>query len=280
MSKWLENAVAPAVDADLIKTSDDQPGKLFTLLSGNQVDRAVQAALDGNDMRLATLISQIGGPELFKQEVQRQLDDWTKYKTNSHIASGYRRLYALLAGITDVSKGESGRGIDHAPDVRVAEGLDWKRAFGLHLWYGCPFEHTIGDLLESFNLALSSATPPAKPIPPYLEKPTPLHQSWKMRSQPTDILYGLVRLFADITIPLESVLRTRDVSPSPLDMRLSWHLYLLLSRVLAKRDFEDREEGYSANADLLTSGYAWQLELGGEWRWTAFVLLHLETSEG
>jgi len=276
LSKWLENAVSPAVDHDLLATGDSLPKKYFALLSGNQVDRAVQSALDGNDMRLATLLSQIGGPDAFRDEVARQLEDWTKYKANSLIGGEYRKLYALLAGITDITPGDE--------QVKVADGLDWKRAFGLRLWYGNGFEHTIGDALESYTAALSTDHSPARPLPPYLESATD-KRKWNM-SEPTDVLYNLVRLFSDVTIPLDDILRSRDCGPSPTDFRLPWHLYILLSRVLGKRDFADREEGrggeegYSAAADRVTGGYAVQLEQEGDWRMAAFVLLHLETRDG
>lgn len=282
VSKWLENAVAPAVDSDLLSNGDNQAAKVFSLLSGNQLDRAVQAALDGGDMRLATLISQIGGSEVFKEEVMRQLEDWQKYKANSLISTEYRRLYALLAGITDISPGDKSRGSDGCPDVLISAGLDWKRAFGLRLWFGNPFEDTLTEVFDTYTQSLSSSTPPAKPLPPYLEKPSANTKTWRIPTEPTDILYQLIRLYSDPTISLEHVLSPRNTSPSPTDMRSCWHLYMLLSRVLGKRDFQDRNEadGYSALADGLTQGYAMQLEQGGQWTWAAFVLTHLETPDG
>lgn len=280
LSKWLENAVAPSVEHDLLATSENCPAKVFTLLSGNQVDRAVQSALDGNDMRLATLIAQAGGPDIFREEVMRQLEDWQKYKANPLIAVEYRRLYALLAGITDMSPGDASHGSDSCPDVLVSDGLDWKRAFGLRLWYGDAFDSTTGYVLDSYDSALVSAHAPAPPLPPYLEKPPDLSRSWNMSNPSKDVLHGLMHLYSDITVSLDQVLRSRDCSPSPLDLRLPWHLYMLLSRVLAKRDFEDRDEGYSANANQVTSGYAMQLEKSGRWKWAVFVLLHLETTDG
>lgn len=282
LSKWLEDAVAPLVDFDVITRSEDRPGKIFSLLSGHQVERAVESALEAGDMRLATLLSQAGGEESFKDELLKQLEDWQVYKVNPLIAVGYRKLYALLAGITDVSAGDPPRGSDGCPDVLIAEGLDWKRAFGLHLWYGIPFENTIRDVVDSYTFSLSSSHPPAKPLPPYLEKSTDNARSWNLPTEPTDVLYNLLQLYSDDTISLDQVLRSRDTSPSPFDVRLAWHLYVLLSRVLRRRDFEDRDEsnGYSANADRLTAGYAAQLEQIGEWKWAAFVLLHLETVDG
>ena len=281
LSKWLENAVTPLVDHDLVAASTNAPLKVFTYLSGNQLERAVQAAIDAGDMRLATLVSQLGCPENVREEVIRQLEDWHKYKNNSVIADGYRRLYALFAGIMDVVPGDSSRGVDRCADVIVSSGLDWKRAFGLRLWYGNPADHSVGDVLATYAQDLQAAHAPAKPLPAYLEKPAPLAKEWTMSTEPTDVLYGLIRLYADITVSLDDVLRARDCSPSPLDARLQWHLALLLSQALRKRDFADRtEEGYSAQADAITAAYAAQLEESGQWTRAAFVLLHLQTIDG
>ncbi|WWC85271.1 uncharacterized protein L201_000133 [Kwoniella dendrophila CBS 6074] len=282
LSKWLEDAVSPTVDSDLIKNGEDRPAKVFTYLSGHQVERAVQSALDDGDMRLATLISQAGSEEIFREELMKQLEDWSKYKANPLIAKGYRKLYALLAGITDISPGDSSKGSDGCPDVLIAEGLDWKRALGLQMWYGNRFEDSISDLVSTHSESLKSSCPPSKPLPVYLENAIKSIRKWNSSYEPTDILYNLIKLYSDITISLDQVLGSRDTSPSPYDVRLSWHLYLLLSKVLEKRDFEDREDdsGYSASADQLTQGYANQLEVNGEWTKAAFVLLHLETPEG
>jgi nuclear pore complex protein Nup98-Nup96 len=274
LSKWLENAVAPTVDSDLLKNGENRPAKLFALLSGNKVARAVDMALEGNDMRLASLISQAGRTGDFRDEMLRQLDDWNKYNANSLISGEYRRIYALLAGIMDVSPGKD------SDSIVISKNLDWKRAFGLRLWYGCPFESNIREIFDEFTGALDSPHPPAEPLPPFLESPSDTDR-WNIPTQPTDILYNLIRVYSDATVSLDQVLAARNCSPSPTDLRLPWHLYLTLSRVMQKRDYIDRDEqGYSAQADRLTQGYAAQLEQSGQWTYAAFVLLHLETSEG
>jgi nuclear pore complex protein Nup98-Nup96 len=284
LSKWLEDAVAPAMDADLVKAGDDRPAKVFALLTGNRTDRAMQSALDGSDLRLATLVSQAGSSDEFRAEVRRQLDDWTKYKSNSLIGYTYRKIYALLAGIPDVSQGNPERGADHAPDVIVNENLDWKRAFGLYLWHGCPFELGVADVLEQYTEALSSSHPPSKPLPPYLEQPD-ANNRWEMPTEPTDVLFNLIKMYADRTLALEDVVTSRDCGASPTDVRLPWHISFLLSQALQRRDFADREDAdesgtrYSATANQMTESYAAQLEEEGQWTWAAYVLLHLAYAE-
>jgi nuclear pore complex protein Nup98-Nup96 len=275
----LENAVAPSVDSDLLKNGENRPAKLFSLLSGNSVARAVDMALEGNDMRLASLISQIGRTGEFREEIHRQLEDWAKYHADSVVSIEYRRIYALLAGITDISKGNKARGSDYSPDVLISKDLDWKRAFGLRLWYACPFETPISDVFADYDESLNAPHPPATPLPPYLE--ISKTSRWNSPARPTDVLYSMIRLYSDTTISLEQILAARDSSSSPTDLRLPWHLYQLISRVLQKRDFLDRDdEGYSAQADSVTQAYAAQLEQTGQWTYAAFVLLHLETVQG
>ncbi|KAG8680496.1 hypothetical protein FRC08_016255 [Ceratobasidium sp. 394] len=95
----------------------------------------------------------------------------------------------------------------------------------------------------------------------------------------------------DDAIPLDNVLYPRAFGPSPVDYRISWHVYLLLAHVLRKRDVSDRSitvDGeddeayatYSHKADSITSNYASQLENLGLWWYSVFVLLHLQESEG
>jgi len=198
------------------------------------------------------------------------------------ISNGYRRLYALLAGIMDVSEGDPSRGADGCKDVIISADLDWKRAFGLRLWYGNPFEHTIVDVLATYSkdLQAQARIAPAKPLPAYIEKPSQLAKVWSMVNEPSDVLYGLIKLYSDVTLSLDDVLQARDCSASPFDARLQWHLALLLSWALKKRDFADRDEyAYSAVFDSITTAYAAQLEELGEWANAVFVTLHLQAAE-
>lgn len=281
LTAWLEAAVAPAVEHELL-TADDAASKVFALLSGNQTERATQAAIDAGDVRLATLVAQAGGPQEFRDDILLQLTKWNDYSADAHISVAYRRVYALLAGIVDVSLGVKSRDqVDSSPDVFVAAGLDWKRAFGLHLWHGTSFDSSIPAALAGYQRSLASDRPPARPLPPYVEK----RQKWQPR-EATDILYGLVRVFSDSSLELDAILHASEASASPIDHRVPWHIYTVISRVLRLREFADREgdmsdgdEGYSSTADRVTASYAAQLEALGLWQWAIYVLLHLQLAE-
>ncbi|SCV74597.1 BQ2448_7626 [Microbotryum intermedium] len=314
--RWLREVVRGEVEDELRRiggeglgaSSSDEDGaeanKIFALLSGHQIERACQAAIQAGDLRLATLLAQAGGDDEFRQDVFLQLVKWREYRVDSHILPEYRKIYELLCGNVGVSEGRKGKEADSVvggvEEVHVAQGLGWKRAFGLNLWYA-TFRSSIETAMELYERAFQGDPRVARPEPEYVTSPTRSRQGtqteWSNRSgeTPTDPLYQLVKLFTSSTHPLEQVLLPINFGPCPLDYRLPWHLYILLSRVLRRRDFDDRVqvefderemdegeegrgmlEGNSVRADLMTEAYANQLEMNGEWTWSAFVLLHLE----
>lgn len=298
---WLEDVVRAEVEEELRNLGSSSSGgaaakRVFTLLSGHQIERACEAALEAGDLRLATLVAQAGGDDEFREDLYLQLAKWREYKVDSHIEPAYRRVYELLCGNVGVSEGRGkGDKVDGCEEINVAEGLGWKRALGLHLWYG-TFQAPVATAVERYDQAGTVAPP----TPSYLlSSPTsstdPTTWAPSAHDIPLDPLYHLLKLSVSPTHSLESALLPRNFGSSPLDARLPWHLYILLSRVLRRRDFEDRveidqeemqeedeegAEGNSVRADLLTTGYADQLESLGMWEWSAFVLLHLEMEDG
>lgn len=136
VSRWLAEAVSSTVEHELLSTPAG-PATVFKLLSGYQIERAVEAAIDSGDVRLATLVSQVGRD--LRLEMRAQLDHWRESKADALMSAEYRRVYALLAGEVDES------------------GLDWLRAFGLHLWYAHDAEDPVEVAVKSFA---SSSTAP------------------------------------------------------------------------------------------------------------------------
>lgn len=294
LEKWLEDVVRGDVEEDLrdaAAAGSDGAKRVFVLLSGHQVERACDAAVEGKDLRLATLVAQAGGDDDFREDVFLQLAKWREYRVDAHIGNEYRRVYELLCGNVGRSEGiAKGDKVDGADELHVAEGLDWKRAFGLHLWYG-TFQASLASVVDRYEDATTDQEV-ANPLPAYLEKPetAPAYSTtWSSSPDaPVDPLFQLIKIFTDPAHPLELALLPRNFGPSPIDYRLPWHLYILFSRVLRTRDFEDRvevgevEEGVEGNsprADMVTESYATQLELQGLWQWAVFVLLHLELPE-
>ncbi|KAG6889187.1 hypothetical protein C0992_006104 [Termitomyces sp. T32_za158] len=308
LSSWLEDAVSTTVESELRDTaSADIPTKVFTLLTGHQSGKAVDTAIDGEFWRLATLISQAGGDSDFQQDLKHQIEIWHEERIDVHIDESVRRVYALLAGLVNkVVEGSRGGGLEKCSDVDVLKGLDWKRAFGLHLWYSEPVNAPIAQVYQAFNKLVTDNRVP-RPPPFYSEVKTPtLTSPWNLPSisSVTDGLFSLIRLYAEPACSLSQILTPLSFGTSPVDYSLSWHLYIILSRCLRARDFADRgdpigrgrrmdeeisesdedegirQEGHSPSADLLASSYALQLESRGLIQEALFVLLHVEGSVG
>ncbi|KAI0350876.1 hypothetical protein OH77DRAFT_1498850 [Trametes cingulata] len=298
LSRWLKTAVSSPMDADLRDNLDAKWDRtVFTLLSGYQVERACEAAAAGGNVKLASLIAQCPGDAEFRADLQEQLEIWRQERIDAHINEDTRKVYALLAGVVGTLKGSGGTGVEQCGDIDLAHGLDWKRAFGLQLWYGLPMDAPIAEVFEAYDaLWKEGVSSVAAPAPWYAERGDNVNSLWKLppKAQHPDALYSLIKLFADPACNLSAILSSFSFSPSPADYRLPWHLYILLSRCLRVRDLADRDttvrrrdqddddgvEGHSPSADLLANSYASQLEQLGMIQEAVFVLLHIEGSAG
>lgn len=306
LSRWLQDAISPAVEAERQEgISSDSSLEVFTWLTGNEVDNAVQAAISAGNVKLATLVAQAGGDDDFRADILAQLRSWKEQRVDAHIRDPTRKVYALLAGVIDVLEGSGlgpeGTRIESSPDLDISADLDWKRAFGLHLWYGQPIDSSVADAFDSYEAAWTGGRySVAPPLPWYLENATAveLKRKWNLPSTAgthPDALYSMIRLFSDLS-SLSTILSPLSFNPSPIDYRLCWHLYVIMSRCLMVRDFSDRGdtgleldqeesqekpvEGHSPSADLLANSYALQLEQLGMIQEAVFVLLHIEGSAG
>lgn len=303
LSAWLEDSVTHSVDASIKNTpSANAASTAFTLLTGNQVEKACEVAMDGGNIKLATLISQASGDFEFREDLRAQLEVWREQRVDVHVNEGVRKVYALLAGVLDIVEGSNGTGLERCRDVDIFEGLDWKRAFGIHFWFVEPMDAPIAQVFESYDQQrLESPERVSGPKAWYAENsPTPSSSNhrWNLPSPNStpDALFSLIKLHSDQTCSLSQIFTPLSFGPSPLDYSLPWHLYIVLSRCMRIRDFSDRGdpgmagdrdeevedgvEGHSPSADLLASGYALQLENMGLLQEAVFVLLHIEGSLG
>ncbi|KAJ7050563.1 nuclear protein 96-domain-containing protein, partial [Mycena amicta] len=305
LSAWLEDAILPSLESDLRAKPSAGPAALaFIHLTGNQVVRAAEIAVDGGYLKLATLISQAGGDLQFREDLKLQLDIWREQRVDLHVDDDVRRVYALLAGLLESVEGSTGAGQDKCPDIDIVAGLDWKRVFGLHLWFSELVDAPISQIFDSYTEFLKNPSRNvAGPVPWYAESSSGPGGRWKLQSPSSapDALYSLIRIHADPSCSLSQVLTPLSFNPSPLDYSLPWHLYIILSRCMRVRDFSDRGDpgtrkassassqdglddsrvdGHSPSADLLTNSYAFQLEQQGMIQEAVFVLLHIEGPTG
>ncbi|KAF7964558.1 hypothetical protein HWV62_5694 [Athelia sp. TMB] len=256
-------------------------------------------------MKIATLIAQASGDFEFRDDLRSQLEIWREQRVDVHIDENVRKVYALLAGMLRVVEGSTGgNGLERCKDVDVFAGLDWKRAFGVHLWFAEPVDATIAQVFESYDQQrIEENERVAGPSPWYVDHPPRaphIKHRWTLPppAWTPDALFSLIRLHSDPACSLSDILDPLSFGPSPLDYSIPWHLYVILSRCMRVRDFADRGdpgtsadrrndededdevEGHSPSADLLASSYAAQLEGLGLLQEAVFVLLHTEGSVG
>ncbi|KAF8893230.1 nuclear protein 96-domain-containing protein [Gymnopilus junonius] len=260
LSKWLEDVVKPNVDGDLLAyTAADAA---FTHLTGHQISQASASAADGGYIKLSTLISQAGGDDLFKDYILSQLEIWKSEKLspgsnaaltsspNGLVGRSVWRVYKLLSGLIQYE----------GPDTRAGDdiftGLDWKRVFGLCLWYGTSVDASVSDVVKVYESILeeSQESDVSRPVPKWIaSKPkkglssslgsSPLGLfAAAQQTQPEDPLYILIKLHADPALSLSKALNPLSFAPTGLDwgIGMCWHLYIILSRVMRIRDFADR----------------------------------------
>ncbi|PFH49584.1 hypothetical protein AMATHDRAFT_62906 [Amanita thiersii Skay4041] len=283
LSQWLKDAVKVEVETDLDKQTQSSapvagssrlvsrpgpfkgPDEAFTLLTGYQVQKACDVAADTGYLKLATLISQAGGDTEFRADIQAQLKIWEDEKVLPLVERGVKKVYTLLAGVLE----SNGNGKDK--DMDICGGLDWKRVFGLCLWYGEPVTASIADVFDAYeSLVKSSGGKVARPFPPWRNpEQSKAPQQWpslpwsispssgsSSSYTPEDPLYSLIRLHADPTLSLSHILNPASFGfgASHVDWAMCWHMYIILSRVMRVRDFGDREELRSRARSKLVNG--------------------------
>ena len=235
LSDWLQHSVADAVENNVRNVASSRhSARLFQMLAGYQVEKAVNAALENGDFNLATLVAQIGGDADFRADVEEQLVKWKDQIIDAHIDESYRKIYALLAGVVDIVPASKSKDpAEKCKDMLVADLLDWKRAFGLHLWYGTPMDGSVVDAIRSYDNAYPAFA--AAPVPWYQDSASSpgRRRSFTCRETERDALYELMKLNGDSNIQLEQALSPRSYSASPLDCRLPWHIATILTPVFA-----------------------------------------------
>lgn len=250
--------------------------RAISQLSVNNIVQACDELLLGKDYRLAILVSQIGGDRVMREDLTGQIEAWRKLNVLSEIAEPIRALYELLAGNPCVCEGKKGPAEDRAKTFVISDrfNLDWKRAFGLRLWYGILSEETIEVAVQKYATDLETHEK-RKPLPWFLEEKTRVLWKDPDADQREDILWGLLKLFTSsktgANLPLSSIITPHNTAGNPLDSRLSFQLYHALSL-----QFPSATD--NALGDQLALDFAANLDSAGEWVWAIFILLHISNS--
>ncbi|KAF9904520.1 hypothetical protein EC991_002628 [Linnemannia zychae] len=264
---WLSHVIKPALEADLqrLERSQEQNvtgNTVFTLLANNKRQKAVVAAIQAKDPRLATLISQSGRGSRPLSGVEDQLALYKKAGVESSIPEDYLKVYALLSGALTVNVSPKDK-----PRRFVTDGLDWRRTFGLHLWYSNTPGVNLAEAVNAYVLSMAENPAVAKPAPWYQrnqENQDPEHY---------DILFQLMALLTIPSKSLEDALHPLGISPASLDHRLSWIFYMVLTQSLHISGFRS-----VSSHSKICEDFMFQLENLGLWEWAVFVALHLETA--
>ncbi|OCL13785.1 hypothetical protein AOQ84DRAFT_224189, partial [Glonium stellatum] len=246
LSEFWESLVFDDAERQVQKTKSPEDRAVAYLSAHNIVD-ACQTLLGSRNLRLATMVSQIGGDVAMRQDMAAQIDEWRRLDVLSEMDDSIRAIYELLAGNCGKCEGKLGDGRENkAADFQLASrfGLDWRRAFGLRLWYGTLADEPIHMAVAQFADDLREGRELVKPVPWFVEHN--IDRGWVDPAPETreDLLWGLLKLYAAQRLHLpanvEDVLAPQNTSGNPLNARLSFQLIHLLRARSADPDDDRR----------------------------------------
>lgn len=255
-SSWLQESVCHRVQDEISSLNDSNDlQQLFLLLTGRQLDAAVELSVSKGDVRLACLLSQAGGSTVNRTDIDRQLDLW---KTNgldfSFIEKDRIRLFELLAGNIHGALGDM--------------NIDWKRFLGLLMWYQLPPASDLTYVFQTYQHLLEGGRAPY-PVPVYIDEGLVEDgASWSPGNR-FDLAYYLMLLhgseereFSILKTMFSAFASTHD----PLDHHMIWHQRAVLEAV-----------GTFTCDDLhvLDMGLVSQLLSLGHCHWAIYVVLHM-----
>lgn len=152
--------------------------------------------------------------------------------------------------------------------INVCENLDWKRQFGIHLWYQSLPINSITDALDLYEKSVQNEICD-RPMPSYVEESVSIS---KNVSDLYDTCFHLIKLYCNSEYPIEKIVHPLNHGSNRLDFRLSWHLTMALQALqynhMAKFSME-----------TLHNNFAEQLQSVGLWHWAIYVLMHIEDDQ-
>lgn len=225
--------------------------KAIAHLSCNNVADACHALLAGLDLRLATMVAQIGGDAFMRQNLVTQIDEWRRLDVLSEMEDSHRALYELLSGNCAQSEGKNASGRENKAStfgISSRFALDWRRAFGLRLWYGIMHDEPIEMAVAQFADAIRDGLEVVKPVPWFTEAGEDMGWNDPDAEDREDLLWGILKLYASSKLELdaniEDVLAPENVSGHPLNARLAFQMFQLFkSRLDDESEADERKVG-------------------------------------
>ncbi|CAF0852273.1 unnamed protein product [Brachionus calyciflorus] len=269
LSEWLVQVSSHRIEKEckslkFNKNKENYLSAIFSYLSGNRLLDACNVAIENSDYRLALLISQSSGSnDTVRTMMKKQLNEWFNSNSDKFINAERLKLYVLISG--ELVYNISGQ----KPElINVCEDLDWKRQFGIHLWYQCLPINSITDALNQYEKSVSNDIC-TKPVPTYVEDTI---TDTKNPINLLDTCYHLIKLYCNNTYPIQDIISPLNHGPNQLDFRLSWHLTMSLIALqynhIPKFSIENLHDSFAA-----------QLQSIGLWHWAVFVLMHIEDDQ-
>ncbi|XP_076670713.1 nuclear pore complex protein Nup98-96 isoform X2 [Andrena cerasifolii] len=263
IGEWLKHVIRKTLEWDNGNVNNEE--NILLLLSALELGEACKIAREVGDHCLALLMAQLRSGLPTKVLIKQQIALWQDAGIDENVSMDRLKLFALVAGEPLVLSSKHGL-------INVCEGLDWKRALAVHLWYFSSPIASIRDALElyetSFDASKTTYAYAAQPCPEYRGDDYELEVN-NGRKPIYDLCFHLLKLFCTGNHTLGELLNPATHTADPLDYRLSW----LMQQVLLALGYTHLSEHV---ATLTHVNFATQLEAYGLWHWAVFVMLHLK----
>ncbi|KAJ8429150.1 hypothetical protein Cgig2_010016 [Carnegiea gigantea] len=259
-SYWLQESVYHRVQEDVSCLDEfNDLEHIFLLLTGRQLDAAVELAASRGDVRLACLLSGAGGSMVNRADIAQQLDIWRINGMDFNFIEKDRIwLLELLSG--------------NIQNALVGKTIDWKRFLGLLMWYELPPDTALPAIFHTYQHLLTEGKAPY-PVPVYIDEGPVKDEVDTTTEGRFDIAYYLLLLHAreDGKFDhLKSMLSALASTDDPLDYHMIWHQRAILEAI-----------GAFSSSDLHTLDmlYVSQLLCLGKCHWAIYVVLHMPYRE-
>ncbi|WZZ34219.1 hypothetical protein YC2023_017620 [Brassica napus] len=253
-SCWLQECVSHRVQEDVSDLNGSGYLKpLFFLLTGRELDSAVELAISKGDVRLACLLSQVGGSTVNRDDIMQQLHLWGRNGLDfNYIEKDRIKLYELLAG--------------NIHDALQDFEIDWKRFLGLLMWHHLAPDSSLPVIFRNYQLLLDQGKAPW-PVPIYIDEGPA--DGIVSNTKHSDLLYYLMLLHSREEQKigfLKTMFSAFSSTDDPLDYHMIWHQRGILEAV-----------GAFTSDDLhaLDMGFVAQLLSQGLCHWAIYVALHM-----
>ncbi|KAH6781980.1 SUPPRESSOR OF AUXIN RESISTANCE 3 [Perilla frutescens var. frutescens] len=259
-SYWLQESVHHRVQEDVSSLNElSDLEHIFLLLTGRQLDAAVELAASGGDVRLSCLLSQAGGSTANRADIDHQLDLWRKNGLDFTFMEEDRvRLLELLAG--NIRRALHG--------VKI----DWKRFLGLLMWYKLPPDISLPVVFNTYQKLLNDGDAPY-PVPVYIDEgPVEDVSNWAFNDR-FDLAYYLMLLHAreeNDFGALKTMFSASASTNDPLDYHMIWHQRAVLEAIGTFN---------SNDLHVLDMAFVSQLLCLGQCHWAIYVVLHIPHRE-